>query len=37
MVNDLVRRATVVLQDVVVLCAAGNGDLLRDRLHSKTG
>lgn len=32
-VNDLVSNATVVLQDVEVLDAAGLGDLLCHRLH----
>lgn len=32
MVNLLVRKTSVVLQDVVVLSAGGDGDLLRDGL-----
>lgn len=32
MVNLLVRKTSIILQDVIVLGARGNGDLLRDRL-----
>ena len=35
MVNNLVRNATIVLQDIEILSTASLGDLLRDGLLKK--
>lgn len=36
MVNNLVRNATIVLQDIEILSTASLGDLLRDGLFKYT-